>query len=128
MAVSGAGRWEQGERVLAGQAAHAPSVAGDSGDQSARVSGFAEARSARVSGFADRASASEYRSKFVRTQDFTRVRVTLGSHRGGEQGVCGLRATAGVRVLMVSHGIYGDGNGNPLQYSCLENPMDEGAR
>ena len=22
----------------------------------------------------------------------------------------------------------GDGNGNPLQYSCLENPMDGGAR
>ena len=22
----------------------------------------------------------------------------------------------------------GDGNGNPLQYSCLENPMDRGAR
>ena len=22
---------------------------------------------------------------------------------------------------------YGDGNGNPLQYSCLENPMDGGA-
>ena len=22
----------------------------------------------------------------------------------------------------------GEGNGNPLQYSCLENPMDEGAR
>ena len=21
----------------------------------------------------------------------------------------------------------GDGNGNPLQYSCLENPMDKGA-
>ena len=21
----------------------------------------------------------------------------------------------------------GDGNGNPLQYSCLENPMDSGA-
>ena len=21
----------------------------------------------------------------------------------------------------------GDGNGNPLQYSCLENPMDRGA-
>ena len=21
----------------------------------------------------------------------------------------------------------GEGNGNPLQYSCLENPMDEGA-
>ena len=22
----------------------------------------------------------------------------------------------------------GNGNGNPLQYSCLENPMDRGAR
>ena len=22
----------------------------------------------------------------------------------------------------------GEGNGNPLQYSCLENPMDKGAR
>ena len=22
----------------------------------------------------------------------------------------------------------GEGNGNPIQYSCLENPMDEGAR
>ena len=22
---------------------------------------------------------------------------------------------------------YGDGNGTPLQYSCLENPMDGGA-
>ena len=21
---------------------------------------------------------------------------------------------------------YGEGNGNPLQYSCLENPMDRG--
>ena len=23
--------------------------------------------------------------------------------------------------------IYGEGNGTPLQYSCLENPMDQGA-
>ena len=23
--------------------------------------------------------------------------------------------------------LYGEGNGNPLQYSCLENPMDRGA-
>ena len=23
--------------------------------------------------------------------------------------------------------MYGEGNGNPLQYSCLENPMDGGA-
>ena len=24
-------------------------------------------------------------------------------------------------------GYHGEGNGNPLQYSCLENPMDRGA-
>ena len=32
-------------------------------------------------------------------------------------------------VYYVSH-VYcdiGEGNGNPLQYSCLENPMDRGA-
>ena len=23
--------------------------------------------------------------------------------------------------------LYGEGNGTPLQYSCLENPMDRGA-
>ena len=23
--------------------------------------------------------------------------------------------------------LHGEGNGNPLQYSCLENPMDRGA-
>ena len=27
----------------------------------------------------------------------------------------------------VSIHTYGEGNGNPLQYSCLENPMDRGA-
>ena len=26
-----------------------------------------------------------------------------------------------------SGGSLGEGNGNPLQYSCLENPMDRGA-
>ena len=28
---------------------------------------------------------------------------------------------------MLSRLIIGEGNGNPLQYSCLESPMDEGA-
>ena len=27
-----------------------------------------------------------------------------------------------------SRGSPGEGNGNPFQYSCLENPMDRGAR
>ena len=26
------------------------------------------------------------------------------------------------------HACIGEGNSNPLQYSCLENPMDRGAR
>ena len=29
-----------------------------------------------------------------------------------------------IQLLMIN---YGEGNGNPLQYSCLENPMDGGA-
>ena len=35
------------------------------------------------------------------------------------------------RTLLFNHPIYiniGEGNGTPLQYSCLENPMDGGAR
>ena len=29
--------------------------------------------------------------------------------------------------LHVSNNEFGEGNGTPLQYSCLENPMDGGA-
>ena len=39
-----------------------------------------------------------------------------------------LLASAGVVGLIPGLGISpGVGNGNPLQYSCLENPMDRGA-
>ena len=31
------------------------------------------------------------------------------------------------RYMDMTEGLLGDGNGNPLQYSCLENPMDGGA-
>ena len=31
------------------------------------------------------------------------------------------------RYKTTSNHYYGEGNGNPLQYSCLENPMDRGA-
>ena len=30
-------------------------------------------------------------------------------------------------IALISHAGNGEGNGNPLRYSCLENPMDEGA-
>ena len=29
---------------------------------------------------------------------------------------------------MTAIAVFGEDNGTPLQYSCLENPMDEGAR
>ena len=29
--------------------------------------------------------------------------------------------------LHFTHSVYGEGNGTPLQYSCLENPIDGGA-
>jgi len=31
-------------------------------------------------------------------------------------------------LILGSERSSGEGNGNPLQYSCLENPMDRGAR
>ena len=31
------------------------------------------------------------------------------------------------QLLGLVEGCSGEGNGNPLQYSCLENPMDGGA-
>ena len=37
-------------------------------------------------------------------------------------------ANAGDAISIPGLGMYlGGGNGNPLQYSCLENPMDRGA-
>ena len=30
-------------------------------------------------------------------------------------------------TFTLGSGLFGKGNGNPLQYSCLENPMDGGA-
>ena len=32
----------------------------------------------------------------------------------------------GRKVMTHLDSIFGGGNGNPLQYSCLENPMDRG--
>ena len=31
------------------------------------------------------------------------------------------------KVMTNLDSIFGEGNGNPLQYSCLENPVDRGA-
>ena len=46
----------------------------------------------------------------------------------GDSAVKNLPANAGDVGLIPGSGRYpGEGNGNPLQYSCLENPMDRGA-
>ena len=37
------------------------------------------------------------------------------------------RLLSGRKVMTNLGSIFGEGNGNPLQYSCLENPMDGGA-
>ena len=42
----------------------------------------------------------------------------------GKESTCGAEHTGSISGL---GGSTGEGNGNPLQYSCLENPMDRGA-
>ena len=37
------------------------------------------------------------------------------------------RLLLGRKVMISLDSIFGEGNGTPLQYSCLENPMDGGA-
>ena len=38
-----------------------------------------------------------------------------------------IKITVFVEILLTCSTVYGEGNGNPLQYACLENPMDGGA-
>ena len=42
----------------------------------------------------------------------------------GKESVCNARD---LNWILGSGGLPGEGNGNSLQYSCLENPMDRGA-
>ena len=51
-------------------------------------------------------------------------------HQGFPGGLGGKESTCNVRGLGLIPGLGrfpGRGHGNPLQYSCLENPMDRGA-
>ena len=43
------------------------------------------------------------------------------------QGVAKSRTRLSDFTLLTSYFITGEGTGNPLQYFCLENPMDRGA-
>ena len=57
--------------------------------------------------------------------------INNGKHLGGFRGVSEVKASASNAgdpgsILGLGRSP-GEGNGNPLQYSCLENPMDGGA-
>ena len=47
---------------------------------------------------------------------------TFAWYLGGEKG-----SVKWAPILCHSSHMFGEGNGNPLQYPCLENPMDRGA-
>ena len=46
---------------------------------------------------------------------------------GGSDGKASDYSAGDLDLIPGSEGSSGEGNGNPLQYSCLENPMDGGA-
>ena len=48
----------------------------------------------------------------------------IPSGSDGKASACSAGDLGSIRGLEIS---LGEGNGNPLQYSCLENPMDRGA-
>ena len=45
----------------------------------------------------------------------------------GKEPTCNVVAAQDPGLIPGSGGSSGEGHGNPLQYSCLENPMDRGA-
>ena len=46
---------------------------------------------------------------------------------GGSEGKESACSAGGRHMIIRSERSPGEGNGSPLQYSCLENPMDRGA-
>ena len=53
--------------------------------------------------------------------------ITSGVNLSSASLIPGLLLLAGVAEQVLFHRPHGEGNGAPLQYSCLENPMDGGA-
>ena len=54
------------------------------------------------------------------------IRVDIG-FPGGSEGKVSACNAGDLGLIPGSGRSPGEGNGNPLQYSCLENPMDKGA-
>ena len=53
--------------------------------------------------------------------------ITLRDFPGGSDGKASAYSAGDLGLIPGSGRSSGKGNGNPLQYSCLENPMDGGA-
>ena len=51
----------------------------------------------------------------------------MGDFPGGAEGKASAYSMGDLGSIPGSGRSSGEGNGNPLQYSCLENPMDGGA-
>ena len=63
----------------------------------------------------------------TRQHTFIQTQITYKSFPGSSAGKASV-CNADDPDLIPGSGISpGEGNGNPLQYSCLENPMDRGA-
>ena len=58
---------------------------------------------------------------------FTCPDAGLTGWSGGKETTCNARDTGDVGLILGSGRSLGGGHGNPLQYSCLGNPMDRGA-
>ena len=59
--------------------------------------------------------------------DFYESQVWSRDFPGGSDGKASVYNAGDLGSIPASGRFPGEGNGNPLQYSCLENPMDRGA-
>ena len=59
-----------------------------------------------------------------RLSDLAHISGDMGGGSNGKESACNARDPGSIPGLK---GSFGDGNGNPLQYSCLENSTDRGA-
>ena len=66
---------------------------------------------------------------YQRASDFngSRIEVGLPWWLSGKESACNAGTTGDAGLIPGSGRSLGGGYGNPLQYSCLENPMDRGA-
>ena len=53
--------------------------------------------------------------------------MTFPCHLVGKESACNARNAEETSLIPGSGSSLGEGNGNPLQYSYLENPMERGA-